>query len=439
MERTRLQSRGLSRVVTRVMSMSRVIWIVPLFVLIASCGDTDRSSFVPESVDTEQEFSSIESFVADYWRRPIPPQGPAPEGWVGIEASLDPEACGSCHTAKLEDWSTTLHAGAYSPGLSGQLVNWEESAPGTVRGCLACHAPLSEQSAWREAADGSLESNPTFEPGLRDHGITCAACHVRGHQRFGPLPRGGESALSAEGAPHGGVTRTAFFSDARFCSGCHQFEAPAPNGKSIQNTYEEWRASSWATEGVTCQDCHMPDRRHLWRGIHDPEMVRSALTITWIGLERDSARSESAADPAARAIGLEILNSGAGHHFPTYVTPEVIVEISLLDDSGAPVPDHSNEWRIARKVENRGGNWIELSDTRIAAGEEVLFLLEGTSNAAKVRATIRVLPDAVYRDLFAGFLVGALSDSSRVLLTEAMNRASQSPFVLYDETMSIRR
>ena len=31
-----------------------------------------------------------------------------------------------------------------------------------------------------------------------------------------------------------------------------------------------------ASRQVTCQTCHMPDRRHLWRGIHDPAMVAAA-------------------------------------------------------------------------------------------------------------------------------------------------------------------
>ena len=36
-------------------------------------------------------------------------------------------------------------------------------------------------------------------------------------------------------------------------------------------------ASRHAREGRACQACHMPERRHLWRGIHDPEMVKRAL------------------------------------------------------------------------------------------------------------------------------------------------------------------
>jgi len=59
----------------------------------------------------------------------------------------------------------------------------------------------------------------------------------------------------------------------------------ALNGKLLQSTYDEWKASRFARQGVQCQDCHMPDRRHRWRGIHDADMVRSGLTITADGVE----------------------------------------------------------------------------------------------------------------------------------------------------------
>ena len=77
------------------------------------------------------------------------------------------------------------------------------------------------------------------------------------------------------------MTRTPACLSSEFCQSCHQFapDGLALNGKLLENTYAEWKASRFAREGVQCQDCHMPDRRHLWRGIHDPAMVRSGLTI----------------------------------------------------------------------------------------------------------------------------------------------------------------
>ncbi len=68
--------------------------------------------------------------------------------------------------------------------------------------------------------------------------------------------------------------RTADFWKSDFCAVCHQFSPDqAINGKLLENTVEGWRQSPQAAAGQTCQSCHMPSRRHLWRGIHDPDMV----------------------------------------------------------------------------------------------------------------------------------------------------------------------
>src|SRR3972149_4806383 len=91
--------------------------------------------------------------------------------------------------------------------------------------------------------------------------------------------RGGSPASEPprERLPHNGAPRTPAFLRAEFCRDCHQFppDGFALNGKLLENTYAEWKASPFARAGVQCQDCHMPDRRHLWRGIHDAATVRA--------------------------------------------------------------------------------------------------------------------------------------------------------------------
>ena len=142
--------------------------------------------------------------------------------------------------------------------------------------------------------------------------------------------------------PHAGWRVEKTFSDSRFCAACHQFEADGPslNGKPLENTFEEWRVSRYAKEGRTCQSCHMPDRRHLWRGIHDPEMVKSGLTI------------ETSAAPANDRVRAELLiaNTGVGHAFPTYVTPRVHVEIGQEDGRGRVIAATVERHLIARDV-----------------------------------------------------------------------------------------
>src|SRR5439155_809768 len=136
------------------------------------------------------------------WRTPLAPQGPAPARFSPVEASLAAEACGSCHPAQFADWRTSLHAQAMGPGVAGQLVEMLTSAPADALGCHTCHAPLAEQRPLLGTEERHAR-NPAFDPALRAHGLICAGCHVRAHERFGPARRDGA------GVPRGGtVTAT---------------------------------------------------------------------------------------------------------------------------------------------------------------------------------------------------------------------------------------
>jgi hypothetical protein len=221
------------------------------------------------------------------------------------------------------------------------------------------------------------------------------------------------------------VTRTEFFEDSRFCSGCHQFEpgGAAPNGKLLENTYAEWENSRYAADGIVCQTCHMPDRRHLWRGIHDPDMVRSGVTIEWTISDAEA--------------GLRVTNTGTGHRFPTYATPEVLVSVQLLDADRQSIDGAFTEHAIARRIGYQGGAWVELSDTRLLPDSGVAVTVPVPSEARHVRASITVRPDAFYREMFESLLTGMLSDTSRVLLSEAGRRAESSPFRIFDEAVPL--
>src|SRR3989475_8055158 len=49
---------------------------------------------------------AIREFLDRHWRRPLAPQGPPPARFSPLEASLQPEACGTCHPAQFADWKT---------------------------------------------------------------------------------------------------------------------------------------------------------------------------------------------------------------------------------------------------------------------------------------------------------------------------------------------
>ena len=367
---------------------------------------------------TRADTSTVESFVARHWHGPLAAQGPAPARYTPVEASLRPEDCGSCHPAQLADWRTSVHAQSMGPGVAGQLVEMMKSAPADAIGCLGCHAPLAEQRP----------VDPNFDPALQTRGIVCAACHVRAHERFGPPRRDGSLASAAprETLPHNGVTRTPAFLSSAFCRGCHQFTSDgfALNGKLLENTYAEWKASRFAREGVQCQDCHMPDRRHLWRGIHDADMVRSGLTIT--------ARAASPRVRPGQTVSatLVVENTRVGHAFPTYVTPRVVLRGELIDSAGNVVPGTVRERVIAREVALDLSR--EIRDTRLAPGARARLDYRARAPVAglRVRLSVVVEPDAFYTAFFEAVL-GNGAGEGEAQIREAHAATRKSVFTVY--------
>jgi hypothetical protein len=373
-------------------------------------------------------------FLDQHWRRPIPPQGLPPAAFTPIEASLVPQDCGVCHPVQYQDWQSSLHAQAMGPGVLGQLVDMLDHSPQEALFCQTCHAPLTEQLPKIPAAGdgGGVIDNPHYQPELRPQGLVCAACHVRQHQRFGP-PKRPEAPPSPPVLPHGGVTRMAAFERSEFCMGCHQFEADgfALNGKLLENTYQEWQASRYAREGVQCQHCHMPDRRHLWRGIHDPEMVKSGVTID---LSTGKPRYQSG--ETLQAV-LRITNSGVGHHFPTYITPRVVVRFALLGHDGQPLPDTQKEAVIGREVPLDLSR--EVFDTRLPPGEtfSINYQEQISAPGLTLRVTVTVEPDYFYRKFFRSILDGGQVAKGHHQIQEALKRTEESPFVIFTQDVSL--
>ena len=385
-----------------------------------------------------------EIFFAAYWERPIPLQGPPPASFTEREASLRPEACGSCHERQYADWKSSLHSRATGPGPRGQLIDMIQKSPEEANLCMTCHGPLGEQMAFiaRTGAGGEriYEKNPQLDPQLQLEGITCAACHVRGHRRFGPPRAGGGGTPDYPPGPgnHGGVQRTAHFEKAEFCKGCHQFDPGSStlvNGKPLQDTYREWRRSEWGKAGAACQDCHMPNRRHLWRGIHDPEWVKDAVLI--------EARLRPSSSPARNAVELEVevTNAAVGHNFPTYITPKVFLRAELLDEAEKTLPGTLQEAVIGWDARFEGGSWKEYFDTRVPPGgkHKQAFRWTSPGQAKKIRARVEVHPDHFYHvHFYPSYLQGRdLSPEGRRLIEKARRESGLTAYPLFDRVIPL--
>ncbi|NKB80462.1 MAG: hypothetical protein GKS05_00910 [Nitrospirales bacterium] len=241
-----------------------------------------------------------------------------PHGLEGISA----KDCGGCHKEIYEEWKTSMHAHAYEDPFF--QAYWKKDD--NIWVCLNCHTPLENQQPTliENIPDERVEKatqipNPHYDENLRQEGVTCAVCHVRNGVIYGPF--------DDSVAPHPTEFDPAFRTT-KVCYRCHnvvagplQFYNVGPCG-----TYPEYEGTFFMKEkGLICQSCHMPEvtrrvaegapirqgRRHLWRGGHDPEMVKRAVAI------------QVQANPPAPMPGEEVsltvtlINAGAGHKIPT--------------------------------------------------------------------------------------------------------------------------
>jgi hypothetical protein len=349
--------------------------------------------------------------MAAYWDTPIASQSPSPP---------TPETCGECHSDKYSAWKGSRHARAFSPGLLGQIIDYYEA---DAASCLSCHAPLAEQQ--REVLQSDIESlasNMTTQPPntLAQHGVYCAVCHLRD----GVLHAPSVTTSKTEKRVHRNTRTEPSMRDSRFCAYCHQFDsATAVNGKPLQNTYREWLESPHAKRGISCQSCHMPDSAHLFRGIHDPDMVRQGLSIS--------------TQTTKSSVDLIVESSGIGHRFPTYSVARVRLTATPVDLTGDVIPDGYRELIIQRLMSVEDGQWIELSDSRLEPGESVKLSMPTRINgicADKINLKIIVEPEWYYHDQVYPTVIEELEDGhARDLIMMAKSQSETTRYILFEQ------
>ncbi|MFA5627990.1 MAG: multiheme c-type cytochrome [Thiohalomonadaceae bacterium] len=373
----------------------------------------------------------VATFLARHWADPLPAQGAPPPGYTAIEADLNPEACAQCHEAQWQQWRTSLHAHTMGASIQWQLHLLDQKQGNS---CLRCHAPLAEQKAlvaiqqdWPAAPTSAI---PDYVPdNLAESGLSCAACHVREHQRYGPPA---QKEVSADPLPHGGFTVSTAFADSRFCATCHQFpeDGPRVNGKLQEDTYAQWAASPYKDK-QHCQSCHMPERQHLFRGIHDREMVLQALAVE---MEFMPGRNEN-------ELGVRVVlrNQGAGHHFPTYMVPKVTAVLELLDEQGRRVSELTRYvigWGVDVRLTE------EYFDTRIPAGGErelQVFFRQPAAVGWQLELRLEVVPGEHYERTFKDSLrhASVLEPKVLALLQQALAETQAKRFIALQRRMAL--
>ena len=288
---------------------------------------------------------------------------------------LGARECAACHQELYDEWRTTIHSQAWTDPYF--QTDWQFDNSQQI--CRNCHTPLDRQQPHvilgfrdKDKWDPIMEPNPDFDSDLQHEGVTCAACHVRDGMIVG--------VLGIQDAPH---PVQQLDDPNEVCVRCHVVEGDrwdtffrfppcgtvaeirsspgrtlppydietatrdqegvakppkgAAGGAPSQAAHPRGETGETAigdTGSLACVQCHMPlvqrplvvggkvrpVRRHLWRGGHDPAMVKQGLEVLFA--ESDETVS------GGREFVLTITNVGAAHYIPTG-TPDRHLTVDL--------------------------------------------------------------------------------------------------------------
>jgi Cytochrome c554 and c-prime len=316
--------------------------------------------------------------------------------------ALRAEACGACHREIYEEWKTSIHSQAWvDPYFQ---VDWKFDRAQQI--CKNCHIPLDRQQehkvlGFRDAEKWKpiLSDNPAFDPKLQHEGVTCAACHFKDGKILGV-----NGDLQT---PHS-VAKLADPNE--ICLRCHVVQGarwdtffrfpPCGTAAEIEAGAGRWQGRSGeltvrnASE-LGCVQCHMPvveralvdggrvrqARRHLWRGGHDPAMVKQGLDIRFAEIGADAADR--------RAFALTLTNVGAAHYLPTG-TPDryLTVRLRVLDQDGHALEEEEHSLK-------RTTMWrpfiVDLWDTRLPHGQPRTYRIEFPSVSKPALAAVEAV------------------------------------------------
>ncbi len=337
--------------------------------------------------------------VSEAFERPVPTHD-VPAALKGLGA----QDCGGCHTMVYREWATTIHSEAWTDPYF--QTDWKFD--GSQQICKNCHIPLDRQQEHKvlgfrdkEKWDPILAPNPEFDPVLQHQGVTCAACHLRDGEILGPY------AIKTDAHPVAKMENPN-----EVCVRCHvvsgnrwdTFYRFPPCGTVAEIEAGRGAPKAWSGEArvddvasLQCVDCHMPaverplvpggktrpGRRHLWRGGHDPAMVKGALAV--------ALRADPSAPADVLRYRLRLTNTGAAHYLPTG-TPDrhLTVALRFLAADGGTLKETTH-------VLKRTVMWrpfiVDLWDTRLPRDEPRVYTLayprDGRPRATAVEAVVR--------------------------------------------------
>lgn len=224
--------------------------------------------------------------------------------WRGVPSAT---FCAECHHKEYREWASSIHA------ITGPDVIYEnaitvnelasehggELATEKVRWCDGCHEPLGILA-------GEGTPLPVVGPNeALEEGATCIVCHTATESRplignggltlaINEIPRYLDPALiMAAPEEHArsmqAKTHNPLMGQSEMCGSCHTEIRPTRvNGDfpmHFQETFDEWRLSDYAEQGVQCQDCHMhPDPAEYIAALNKGEMPERVVSHRFVGI-----------------------------------------------------------------------------------------------------------------------------------------------------------
>ena len=295
--------------------------------------------------------------------------------------TLSRETCIECHAPIAEEWRQSFHYQSLT-GPFWTRINNKGFATlfKTLRvPCKNCHAPAN-------ILDLPQGSSPALRTDALELGVDCVSCHVS--------TQGITGSGRTTDAPHEVLVDERFLqpelTSTRLCAPCHEEQG------SQAKVVTSWKRSKFASEGITCVDCHMPKieaavtttgpprlrRSHRFPGDKDIQMLRKALNAS---LEVSEDR---------RAI-VRIVNDRVGHDFPAAGTNSLIVKVVTEDESGKVLEVEEHSFGTIESIPGYLDFWPFHQVSKIPHGEHRDIVIQLPSTHGKVTAQFR------YRDWFA--------------------------------------
>ena len=406
--------------------------------------------------------------------RPHPTADDPTYAW--LTSKPDPNValgCGHC-MVEYDEWKGDAHAlSATNPrflsvyngtDLAGQPAagpGFRRDSPSDPGNCAACHAPAAAL-----AHSGGADMNSLS--GVETEGVPCDLCHKIGDVTLDEtgLPYQGLPGVQAYHLYRPAAGTQIFFGtlddiprrvsysqlekESAYCAPCH---SGGWWGVSAYASYDEWLASPYAAEGVTCQACHMPPsgatsiltspcapaapepagslrlsdllcraracvdchrkpaddparnplpvfsliperptttiHTHRMTGVRDEAFMRASVAMT----------TTAAQGPDGVRVDVAITNIGAGHDIPTdSPMRNMILVVSATDAQGQPlliwetrvVPDWGGTAHETSNTQSLIPNYAGLPGKGFA---KVLEDWDGTAPAPQWRNGVRILSD----------------------------------------------